>query len=148
MVEFLAGGVLLLLAVMGLLQLSLIWAGQAATETAAHFAARRFALFARTDFRKAKIAALAEAAALCRQRPGGTGAATSSTSVDVFPQRNGAAGQRAQAGDAYRILVTHGVELSVPWVNRILFALAPTTKTRLHDRFVLLLQSSRWVTVE
>lgn len=148
MVEFLGGGVLLLLAVMGLIQLSLVWAGQAATETAAHFAARRFALLARTDFRRAEDAALAEATALCRHRPGGNAGAAQLTSIDVFPHGSRDAGGPARAGDAYCLRVTHGVELRVPWVNRILFTLAPTKKTQLHDRYVLLLKSSRWVTVE
>lgn len=148
LVEFLGGGVLLLLTVMGLLQLALLWAGQAATETAAHFAARKFALLARTDFRKAKDAALAEAAALCHHYPGGSADATRFTSVDVFPNGNRAVGETPRAGDAYRVLVTHGVELCVPWVNRILFALAPVNKTRAYGQYVLLLHSSRWVTVE
>ena len=61
MVEFLAAGVILGALVFSIIQCALLWAGQGAVETASHFAARKFALTARADCRRAKEAALAEA---------------------------------------------------------------------------------------
>jgi len=148
MVEFLVGGSTLLLLVMGIIQLSLLWAGQGAVETAAHFAARKFALHARTDLRKAKEVALAEAASLCLHRPGGKWGTAQLTSIDFSPQGKGRPSRSALPGEAYRIRLTHWLELCVPWVNRILFAIAPVKKARIQEQYFLLLQSSRWVTVE
>lgn len=148
MVEFLVGGSVLLLLVMGIIQLSLVWAGQGAVETAAHFAARKFAIHARTDLRKARQAALAEAASLCLHRPGGTWGVTQLTSIDASPRSNGIPSRSARAGDVYRVLLTHWLELCVPWANRVLFAIAPVKKARIQEKYFFLLQSSRWITVE
>ena len=148
MVEFLVGGSALLLLVMGIIQLSLLWAGQGAVETAAHFAARKFALHARTDLRKAKEFALAEGASLCLHRPGGKWGATQLTSIDFSHQGKGSPSRSALPGEAYRVRLTHWLELCVPWANRILYTIAPVKKTRIRERYFLLLQSSRWVTVE
>src|SRR4030065_150920 len=82
MVEFLVGCSVLLLLAMGTIQLSLLWSGQGAVETAAHFAARKFALHARTDFRKAKAVALAEASSICLHRFGGRWGSPHLTSID------------------------------------------------------------------
>lgn len=148
MVEFLVGGSVFLLLVMGIIQLSLLFAGQGAVETAAHFAARKFALHARSDLRRAKEVALAEAASLCLHRPGGKWGTTQLTSVDFFPQGKEGPPRSALPGLAYRVRLTHWLELCVPMANRFLFAIAPVKKTRIQDRYFLLLQSSRWVTVE
>jgi hypothetical protein len=117
-------------------------------ETAAHFAARKFAIHARIDLRKAKEAALAEAATICLHRPGGRWGKAQLTSIDFSRQESGKPVRAPGAGDAYRLLITHGVELSVPWANRILYAIAPVKKTRIRDQYFLLLQASRLVTVE
>jgi hypothetical protein len=148
MMEFLVGCPVLLLLVMGIIQFSLLWASQGAVETAAHLAARKFALFARTDFRKAKSAALAEATSVCLQRPGGRLGSAHLTSIDFSRRETGADLQTARAGEAFCLRLTHWVELCVPWVNRILFAIAPVQKTMIQGQYYLLLQSSRWVTVE
>lgn len=148
MVEFLVGGSVLLLLVMEIIQLSLVWAGQGAVETAAHFAARKFAIHARADLRKARQAALAEATSLCLHRPGGKWGSTHLTSVDFTRKDKGLPSRSARSGDAYRVLLTHWLELCVPWANRILFTIAPVKKTRIQERYFFLLQSSRWVTVE
>lgn len=148
MVEFLAAGIVLGALVFSIIQCALLWAGQGAVETASHFAARKFALTARTDCRKAREAALAEALLMCRNRPGGKSAATAMTSLDF--SRNGTDGAPVQAnpGDAYRVRLIHWVELAVPWVDRILFSLAPCPKTRIGNRYYLGLRATRWVTVE
>lgn len=148
MVEFLAAGIVLGALVFSIIQCALLWASQGAVETASHFAARRFALTARTDCRKAREAALAEALLMCCNRPGGKSAATAMTSLDF--SRNGADGApvKANPGDAYRVRLIHWVELAVPWVDRILFSLAPCPKTRIGNRYYLGLQATRWVTVE
>ena len=148
MVEFLVGGSTLLLLVMAIIQLSLLWAGQGAVETAAHFAARKFALHARTDLRKAKEVALAEASSLCLHRPGGKWGVAQLTSIDFSPQGKGRPSLSAMPGEAYRLRLTHWLELCVPWVNKIIFAVAPVKKARIQEQYFLLLQSSRWVTVE
>ena len=148
MVEFLVGASVLLLLVMGIIQLSLVWAGQGAVETAAHFAARKFAIHARTDLRKARQAALAEATSLCLHRPGGTWGATQLTSIDFSPRSKGNPSRSAHAGDAYNVLLTHWLELCVPMANRILFAIAPVKKARIREKYFFLLESSRWITVE
>ncbi len=148
MMECLLAGPVLILFLMGIIQLSLIWAGQSAVETASHFAARKFALLARIDFRNAKAAALAEASSMCVQRPGGTWGTTRLTTIDFDRRGTKGVAQTASAGDAFCIRLTHGVELFVPWVNGILYLLSPTGKTRIGDRYFLLLRSARWVTVE
>lgn len=148
MTGFLIGGSVLLLLLMGIIQLSLLWAGQGAVETAAHFAARKFALHARDDYRKAKAVALSEASSLCLHRPGGKWGSAQLTSIDFSSRGKGDLPQSASPGEAYRLRLTHWVELCVPGVNRILFVLAPVKKARINDRYFLLLQSSRWVTVE
>jgi len=148
MMEFLVGGSALLLLVMGSIQLSLLWAGQGAVETAAHFAARKFALHARTDFRKAKEAALAEAASLCLHRPGGKWGATQLTSIEFSRHGKENPSHSARPGEAYCLRLTHWLELHVPWVNRILFSITPGKKALIKGQYFLLLQSSRWVTVE
>ena len=146
--EFFLAGPVLILFMMGIIQLSLIWAGQSAVETASHFAARRFSHLARIDFRKAKSAALAEASSICVHRPGGTWGTARLTSIDF--ERRGWKGvpQTAAAGDAFCLRLTHWVELCVPWVNGVLYLVSPTGKTRIGGRYFLLLQSARWVTVE
>jgi hypothetical protein len=117
-------------------------------ETAAHFAARKFALFARNDFRKAKAAALAEATTICLHRPGGRWGSAQLTSIDFSRQETGALPQSALAGEAFCLRLTHWVELCVPWVNRILFTIAPVKKAVIQGQYYFLLQTSRWVTVE
>jgi len=148
MMEFLVGCPVVLLLVMGSIQLSLLWASQGAVETAAHLAARKFALFARADFRKAKVAALAEATSICLHRPGGRWGSAHLTSIDFSRQETGTDPQSALAGEAFCLRLTHWVELCVPWVNRILFAIAPVKKAMIQGQYYFLLQSSRWVTVE
>ena len=86
MMEFLVGCSVLLLLAMGTIQLSLLWSGQGAVETAAHFAARKFALHARTDFRKAKAVALAEASSIWATDSGGDGGRRTSR-PSTFPGR-------------------------------------------------------------
>lgn len=147
MVEFLLAGIPLLLLMLAIVQLSLLWAGKSAVDTAAHLAARKFARVAREDYRKARETAFIEALRICRNRPGGSLGSAAMTSIDVT--RDGEHGaDRAIAGEALRVRLTHGVELVVPWVDRILFALSPGRKVRLGSRRYLMLQSDRWVTVE
>jgi TadE-like protein len=148
MMEFLVGGPILLMVMMGTIQLSLLWAGQSAVETAAHFAARTFALHARTDLRKAKEAALAEATSLCLHRPGGETGGTRLTSIEFSRQGKSTRAHSALPGEAYCLRLTHWLELRVPWINRILYAIAPIKKTRIKEQYFLLLHSSRWVSVE
>lgn len=147
-VEFLAAGLVLGAVAFSIIQCALLWAGQGAVETASHFAARQFALTARTDCRKAKEAALAEAMLMCLNRPGGRSANAAMTTLDF--SRNGSGGMpvRAIPGDAYRVRLTHWVELAVPWIDRLLFSMASCPKTRIGGRYYLGLQATRWVTVE
>jgi len=147
MVEFLVGGAALLFLMLAVIQVSLLWAGKGAVETASHLAARRFARVAREDFRKAREAAFFEAFRVCRERPGGSMGTAALTTLDIT--RDGErGGDRASSGDAMCVRLTHGVELVVPWVDRVLYALFPGKKLRLGDRHYLMLQSTRWVTVE
>jgi len=147
MVEFLIAGTALLFLMLAILQLSLLWAGKGAVDTAAHLAARKFARGAREDFRKAREAAFLEAYRICRERPGGALGTAALTALDIT--RDGRQGNgRAGAGDAMCVRLTHGVELVVPWIDRILFALFPGKKVRLGGRHYLMLQTTRWVTVE
>jgi hypothetical protein len=147
MLEFLIAGAALSLLTLAVIQLSLLWAGKGAVDVAAHLAARTFAVAARHDFRKAREAAFAEAYRTCRERPGGTLGTAALTTLDITRDgRQG--GGRASAGDAMCVRLTHGIELVVPWVDRILFALFPGKKVRLGDRHYLMVQTTRWVTVE
>lgn len=147
MVEFLLAGVPLLLLMLGIVQLALLWSGKIAVDTAAHLAARKFARVAREDFRKARETAFLEAFQACRNRPGGSLGSAAMTALDVT--RDGERGaDRATAGEALCVRLTHGVELIVPWIDRILFHLSPGKKVRVGDHYYLMLQSTRWVTVE
>jgi hypothetical protein len=148
MIGFLIGAIVLTTVVFSLIQFAFLWVGQGAVESAAHFAARKFALNARTDVRRAKVSALAEAVSLCRNRIGGNWESVALTSLDFSPNGEDASPDRAVAGEAYRIRLTHGVELVVPWIDRMLFLLAPISKTRVGDKYYLFLQATRWVTVE
>jgi hypothetical protein len=148
MIGFLIGTVVLAIMIFSVVQLSFLWAGQGAIETAAHFAARKFALNARADFQSAKASALAEASSLCRNRPGGKWETAALTSVNFARDGEDASATRALSGEAYRIRLTHGVELLVPWMDRILFLLAPVPKVRVGNKYYLLLHATRWVTVE
>ncbi|HEY3490912.1 MAG TPA: TadE family protein [Candidatus Deferrimicrobiaceae bacterium] len=146
--EFLIAGPVFLILVFTIVQLAFLLSGKGAVDTAAHFAARKFAVSARNDFRKAKAAALAEASTLCRNRIGGTYTNLTMTTLDFY----NSAGKRGEgpvfAGDAYQVTLSHWVELVVPWANRILFGIVPGKKVRLGDRYFLILDSSRMVTVE
>ncbi len=148
MIEFLAAGLLLGTVAFSVVQCALLWAGQGAVETASHFAARRFAVAARTDCRRAREAALAEAVSMCGNRPGAGLANAAMTSLDL--SRNGTEGVplKANPGDAYRVRLTHWVELAVPCLDRVLYALASCPKARIAGRYYLGLQATRWVTVE
>lgn len=147
MIEFLLAGVPLLLLMLAIVQLSLLWSGKSAVDTAAHLAARKFARVAREDFRKARETAFIEAALVCRNRLGGSLGSTAMTALDVTRdgERNA---DRAAAGEPLCVRLTHGVELIVPWIDRILFHLSPGKKVRVGDHYYLMLQSTRWVTVE
>ena len=147
MLEFLLAGAVLLFVALVVIQLSLLWAGKGAVDTAAHLAARRFARSARDDFRKARDGAFLEAFRVCRERPGGSLGTVGLTALDIT--RDGERGGGvASAGDAVCVRLTHGVELVVPWVDRALFSLFPGKKVMLGDRRYLMLQATRWVTVE
>ncbi len=148
MLEYLAAGIVLGALAFSLVQCALLWAGQGAVETASHFAARKFALSARVDCRKAREAALAEAMLMCRNRPGGNSAQAAMTTLDFSRNGTGITPVKANPGDAYRVRLTHWVELAVPWIDRLLFSLASCPKTRIGDRYYLGLQATRWVTVE
>ena len=147
MIEFVFAAVPLLLLLLATAQLSLLWIGKGAVDTAAHLAARKFAQIARFDLRKAREAAFAEAFEVCRNRPGGSFGSVAMTTLDIGADADRQV-ERTTAGDAIRVRLTHGVELVVPWIDRILFALSPGRKIRLGDRYFLMLQSERWVTVE
>ena len=147
MTEFLVAGIPLLLLLLATAQLSLLWIGKGAVDTAAHLAARKLARSARLDFRKAREAAFAEAVATCRNRPGGSLGSVALTTLDITTERDRGI-DRASAGDALRLRLTHGVELIVPWIDRILYSLSPGEKRRLGNRYYLMLRSERWLTVE
>jgi hypothetical protein len=147
MIEFLLAGIPLLLLILAIVQLSLLWAGKSAIDTAAHLAARKIARVARVDFRKAREMAFLEALHVCRNRPGGSLGSAAMTALDVTKDGERGA-DRADAGDALCVRLTHGVELVVPWIDRILFLLSPGRKLRLGDHYYLMMQSTRWVTVE
>ncbi|MDD5762864.1 MAG: TadE/TadG family type IV pilus assembly protein, partial [bacterium] len=137
----------LFLLMMAIVQLSLLWAGKSAVDTAAHLAARKFARVAREDFRRAREIAFLEAFHVCRNRPGGSLGSAAMTAIDVTKDGEQGA-NRADAGEALCVRLTHGVELIVPWIDRILFALSPGKKIRIGGHYYLMLQSARWVTVE
>jgi hypothetical protein len=147
MTEFLLAGIPLLLLLLATAQLSLLWIGKGAVDTAAHMAARKFARIARSDFRKAREAAFAEAFRTCRNRPGGSLGSVALTSLEITAGRDRRI-DRANAGEALCLRLTHGVELIVPWIDRILFSLFTGGKIRLGSRYYLMLRSERWVTVE
>jgi Flp pilus assembly protein TadG len=147
MIEFLVAGVPLLLMILAFVQLSLLWAGKGAVDTAAHLAARKFARTARQDFRRARESAFLEAMQVCRARFGGSVGSAMMTSLDVTTDGERGA-VRASAGEALCVRLTHGVELIVPWIDRILYVLSPGRKVRIGGRYYLMLQSTRWVTVE
>lgn len=148
MVGVLAGGVLFALLLFGIIQLMILWTGQSAVEAAAHFAARRFALLARTDPVRARQAALSEASRLCRERPGGRGARAAMTSVDLLPRLPPGPATPPRPGATYQVGLTHWVELAVPWVDRLVYAVATTPKTRIGNRYYVALRASRRITVE
>ena len=147
MTEFLLAGVPLLLLILTIVQLSLLWAGKSAVDTAAHLAARKFARTAREDFRKAREMAFLEAFQVCRNRPGGTFGSAAMTALDVTKDGEQGA-NRAEAGEALCVRLTHGVELVVPWIDRVLFVVSPGKMIRLGDHYYLMMRSTRWVTVE
>ncbi len=148
MIGFLIGAVVIAAMTFSIIQFAFLWAGQGAVETAAHFAARKFALNARVDFRSAKASALAEASSLCKNRPGGKWESAALTSLNFARNGEDDPAARPLQGEAYRIRLTHGVELIVPWINRILFLLAPIPKACVGDKYFLFLHATRWVTVE
>jgi len=147
MIDFLLSGIPLLILLMAILQLSLLWMGKGAVDTAAHLAARKFARNARADFQNARQAAFLEAYRACLERPGGSLASVAMTTLDITRDGGGKT-DRAAAGEALCVRLTHGVELIVPWVDRILYLLSPGRKIQVGDRYYLMLQSARWVTVE
>jgi hypothetical protein len=147
MIEFLLAAIPLLLLVLATAQLSLLWVGKGAVDTAAHLSARKFARIARADLRTARVAALAEALETCRNRPGGSLGSVALTTLDIASDSDRRI-ERATAGDPIRLRLTHGVELVVPWIDRIFYALSSGKKIRVGDRYYLMLQSERWVTVE
>jgi hypothetical protein len=69
------------------------------------------------------------------------------TALDVTKDGERGA-NRAVAGEALCVRLTHGVELVVPWIDRVLFVFSPGKMIRLGDHYYLMMQSSRWVTVE
>jgi len=147
MFEFLLAGIPLLLFLMMILQLSLLWIDKGTVDTAAHFAARKLARTARINFENARQEAFHEAWQTCLSRPGGSLASMSMTTLDITRDCERKT-DRAVAGDALCVRLTHGVELIVPWANWFLFLLSPGPKTSIENRYYLMLQSTRWVTVE
>jgi hypothetical protein len=147
-VETMVAAFTLLLLLSGTIQVALLLAGRSAVETAAHFAARTFALKARNDYRKAREASLAEASRLCLQRPGASLSDAGFTTIDLTPENNGHSASCPLSGDAYVVRLRHGIELSVPFVDRVIYAVAPTPKMLVGDRRYLLFESARRVAVE
>jgi len=148
MIGFLIGTIVFAAMTFSIIQFAFLWAGQGAVEAAAHFAARKFALHARADFTSAKASALAEASSLCKNRPGGKWESAALTSLNFARNGEDDPASRALSGEAYRIHLTHGIELIVPWINRILFLLAPIPKVCVGNKYYLFLHATRWVTVE
>ena len=147
MLEFLLAGVPLLLLLMMIIQISLLWIDKGAVDAAAHFAARKLALTARVNFEGARQEAFLEAWKSCLNRPGGSLASVAMTTLDITRDCEQKV-DRANAGDALCVRLTHGVELIVPWADWVLYLLSPGPKTQLGNRYYLMLQSTRWVTVE
>jgi hypothetical protein len=147
-VEILFAGTLILLFISTIIQLAFLLSGKGAVETAAHFAARKFAITARKDVKKAKASALSEASTICRHRIGGNYTNLTMTTLDFFSADGSPANGIARSGESYQINLSHWVELVVPWANRILFTIVPVKKVRLGERFYFILNSSRMVTVE
>jgi len=147
MLEFLLAGIPLLLLLMMVIQISLLWIDKGTIDAAAHFAARKLALTARTNYEGAKQEAFLEAWQTCRNRPGGSLASVTMTTLDITRDCENKV-DRAAAGDALCVKLTHGVELIVPWANWVIYLLSPGPKTQLGDKYYLMLQSTRWVTVE
>ena len=147
MIEFVCAAVPLLLLTLAIVQFSLLWSGKSAVDTAAHLAARKFARAARNDFRKARETAFLEAFQVCRNRLGGSLGSAAMTALDITSDGERGA-DRATAGKALCVRLTHGVELIVPWIDRVLFHLSPGKKIRVGNHYYLMLQSTRWVTVE
>jgi hypothetical protein len=147
-VEFLLAGIILLLAIVTVIQLAFLLSGKGAVETAAHFAARKFAISAREDFRQARAKAFIEASSMCRHRIGGNYTNLTMTTLDLFGPDGTRAVGPARQGESYQVTLSHWVELVVPWANRILFAIAPVKKVHLGQRYYFIFASSRLVTVE
>lgn len=148
MLEFMAAGTALGVLLFAVIQVALLWGGQGAVETAAHFAARKFALTARGDIRKAKEAALSTASSHCRNRLGGRHATAALTSIDFSRMNGNPCSAKAGAGDAFLLKLTHWMELDVPWIDGLLFRLAPCQKARIGKKYYVGIQASRLVTVE
>lgn len=146
--EFLLVSVPLSVLVLGVVQIAFLLAGKNAVDTAAYFAARRFSLEARDDLRAARRTALSTASDLCRKRPGVRWSDASLTFLSIRGKESAASSPKASSGDAYRLTLSHWVELQVPWVDRILFLLSPTKKAAIGAKRYLILQTDRWVTVE
>ena len=146
MVEFLVIASILLLALLSLAQVSFLYAGKGAVESAAHFSARAFARRARADYGAARAEALRIAAEGCAKRPGGYVSPLSQTMVRM--ERADGDASRPSAGETWVVRLTHAFELSVPLAGPILYALAPLPKVRVGDRFLVYLRSARAVTVE
>jgi Flp pilus assembly protein TadG len=147
MLEFMLAGIPLLLLLMTIIQLSLLWIDKGAVDTAAHFAARKLARTARVDFPNARQEAFLEACRTCMDRPTGSMSSVAITTLDITRDCERKV-EHAASGDALCVRLTHGVELVVPWVDWILYLLSPGPKTQLGNRYYLMLQSTRWVTVE
>jgi len=148
MLEFLLAGIPLLLFIMMILQLSLLWIDKGTVDTAAHLAARKLARTARINFENARQEAFLEAWQTCQKRLGGSLASVAMTTLDITRDCKERKADRAAAGDALCVRLTHGVELIVPWADWVLFFLSPGPKVNVDNRYYLMLQSTRWVTVE
>ena len=147
MLEFLLAGIPLLLFLMMILQLSLLWIDKGTVDAATHFAARKFARTARINFESARQEAFLEAWKICLNRPGGSLASMAMTTLDIT--RDGKQKvNRAAAGDALCVQLIHGVRLIVPWADWVLFNISSGPKTSIGNQYYLMLQSTRWVTVE
>jgi len=147
MIGFLVAAAPLLVFLLSIFQISLLWMGKGVLDTAAHLAARKFARTARLNFQNARQEAFLEAFRTLRNRPGGLLASVELTTLDItLDGKKGT--DRAAAGEALCIRLTHGVELIVPWVDRLLYILFPCKKLQLGGRYYLLLETARWVTVE
>lgn len=147
MAEFLIVACVFFFLFFSALQVVYLLESQSAVEAAAHFAARRFALCAREGFRKAEASALAEGDRLCRQRPGGESTA-SSTSIAIALEGGPRTPGTPHPGEAYRVRLSHLVEPTVPWAGELLFRILPLPKATACGRPCVVLQATRFVTVE